>query len=186
VERSNNIIEMISRLKRLFSKKKESNLINSKKEVLEKFTQYFKSLDENQIDGLRKTMKLLKASKSEIAEHMHEFIDAGLELNELEKAQKIINEYGSAIVEATEKNRKKVEEFGRLPIERQKESLEIKDVYFYALQNKFDINLLPYDKATIKESIELLLKGETDSAAVSSLKTGLLYLDDFVDVTVEP
>jgi hypothetical protein len=112
---------------------------------------------------------------------MHEFIDAGLEIHELKKAEKIVNEYGSAIVKANEINRKKVEEFGKLPTEEKAKSLENKDAYFYALQNKFDINLLPYDKTTIKDSIELLLDDETDPSKKDVLISGLLYLEDFVD-----
>lgn len=103
-----------------------------------------------------------------------------LELNELNKAEKIVNEYGRAIMKGTEINKLIVSE--NKSREQILASFENKDSYYYALQNKFDISILPYDKTTIKDAIELLLEDETDTKKKDSLMTGLLYLEDFVDI----
>jgi ribosomal protein S17E len=169
---------MTSLFKRLFWKKKESNSMNLKNILMEKI-EYFKSLDENQISGLRKTQNFLKTSNSDGAEFMHEFIDAGLEIHELKKAEKIVNEYGQALEKGSEINKLIVE---KITSDQMLESLENKDAYYYALQNKFDISLLPYDKTIIKDAIELLLEDETDSSKKDGLMIGLRYLEDFVEI----
>lgn len=149
---------------------------------MKKLTQYFKSLGKNQISGARKTLNVLKTSNSDKAKLMHEFVDAGLELKEFNKAGKIVNEYGQAITKGTEINKIIVEKSENKSREQILASFENKDSYYYALQNKFDISILPYDKTTIKDAIELLLEDETDSKKKDSLMNGLLYLEDFVEI----
>ena len=103
-------------------------------------------------------------------------------MNELNKAETIVNEYGQAIMKGTEINKIIVEKSENKSREQILASFENKDSYYYALQNKFDISLLPYDKTTVKDAIELLLEDETDTKKKDSLMTGLLYLEDFVDI----
>ena len=142
------VIAMSSLFKRLFWKKKKSDSKNLKDEDIPKWAQYFKSLDENQSSGLRKTLNVLKASDSDNADLMHDFIDAGLEINDLKKAIKIVNAYGGAITKGTELNKIIVESFQNKSPEQHLEALKKKGKYFYALQNKFDVSLLPFDKKT--------------------------------------
>lgn len=95
--------------------------------------------------------------------------------------QLIINVYGKAIMVASELNNKIVEEFGKnIDADSRKELWEKKS-NFYHLLNKFDIRLLPYDKCTIREAIESLMKDEIDAKNIEQLKIGLIYLDDFID-----
>jgi uncharacterized membrane protein len=84
-------------------------------------------------------------------------------------------------MEATELNKRKVEEFGKKIDGDSLKELQDKRAIFYHLQNKFDIRLLPYDKNTIKEAIESLMQYETDVNRIEHLKVGLLCLDDFID-----
>ena len=93
----------------------------------------------------------------------------------------IVNEYGKALMEATELNRRKVEEYSKNINRDSIKELADKKAIFYHLQNKFDIRLLPYDKNTIKEAIESLMQDEKDINRIDQLKIGLLYLDDFID-----
>lgn len=74
-----------------------------------------------------------------------------------------------------------MEEFGKIiDGDSAKEYLDKKAI-FYRLQGKYDIRLLPYDKNTIKEAIESLIKHEIDENFIEDLQRGLLYLDDFID-----
>ena len=83
-------------------------------------------------------------------------------------------------MEATELNKRKVEEFGKKIDGDSLKELQDKRAIFYHLQNKFDIRLLPYDKNTIKEAIESLMQDEPNVNRKEQLKVGLLYLDDFI------
>ena len=103
-------------------------------------------------------------------------------MNKLKKAIKIVNAYGGAITKGTELNKIIVESFQNKSPGQHLEALKKKGAYFYALQNKFDISLLPFDKKTIQDAIELLIEDETDSEKISSLNTGLMYLQDFIDI----
>lgn len=173
----------MSLLKKLFGKKKQLESRSREDGDLTKYTQYFESSDEDRIKGLEKLSNELKKHQSNKAEAIHEFIDAGLEYNKIKKAEKIVNEYGQAIMEATELNKRKVEEFGKKIETSSVKALQDKKAIYYNLMNKFDIQLLPYGKNTIKEAIELLLKDETDANRIEQLRIGLLYLDDFIDFT---
>jgi len=102
-------------------------------------------------------------------------------LDKEQRAERIVNEYGRAIIEATELNRRKVAEFQESIDENSIKDFVNEKAIWYHLQNKFDIRLLPYDKQTIKEAIELLLKDETDKTKIEQLKIGLMFLNDFVE-----
>jgi hypothetical protein len=168
-------------LKRLFGKKHGSESKNREESDLQKFSKHFESLDQKQIENLKKPNNELKKQGSTKAKVVQEFIEAGLEYNKIKRAEKIVNEYGRAIMEASELNKRKFAEFEKnIDTKSAKELLGNKASY-YQLQNKFDNRLLPYDKQTIKESIELLLNDETDVSRIEQLKIGLLYLDDFID-----
>jgi len=168
-------------LKKLLKKTKQSNSQNLKDEDNEKWIQYFESADENKVRRLGKTLNYLKSSNSEIAEPLQELIEAGLELNMMEKAQKIVNEYGQAIMKGTEINRRKTEEFMKQTIDQTIKSLKDQDP-LHPLQGKFDIDLLSHDKETIKGAIGFLLEHETDSEKIDDLMRGLIFLDDFIDL----
>ena len=171
----------MSILKKLFKRKQKSNISGQEADDLQKWTKYFESCDQNQIEKLRKFLNELKKHPSKESEIIHEFIDAGIEYSKDKSYEKIVNEYGKALMEATELNKKKVEEFGKKIDSNSLKEFQDKKPIFYHLQNKFDIRLLPYDKNTIKEAIELLLKDETDAKRIEQLRIGLLYLDDFID-----
>ncbi|MBU4185352.1 MAG: hypothetical protein KKI12_01495 [Proteobacteria bacterium] len=173
----------MSLLKKLFGKKQQSEPKSRTDEDLPKYTQYFESLDEDQIKSLEKLSDKLKKHQSNKAEAIQEFMDAGLDHNKIKKAERIVNEYGQAILEATELNKRKVKEFGEKVDTSSAKALQDKKAIYYHLMNKFDIRLLPYDKNTIKEAIELLLENETDENRIEQLRTGLLYLDDFIDLS---
>lgn len=96
------------------------------------------------------------------------------------KAQKIFNDYGQALMECNEINKRKHKEFMEMLDVDTLKALQSFDEPF---QNKFDIRLLPYDKEKIREAIEFLLQyvDETDTTRIGLLETGLLFLDDFID-----
>ena len=168
-------------IKKLFKRKEKSNISGQEDDDLQKWTKYFESCDENQIKNLKKFLNELKKHPSKQSEIIHEFIDAGIEYGKDKTYEKIVNEYGKALMEATELNKRKVEEFGKKIDSDSLKELQDKKAIFYHLQNKFDIRLLPYDKDTIKEAIESLMQDETDVNRIEQLKVGLLYLDDFID-----
>jgi hypothetical protein len=168
-------------MKKLFKRKGESNVDIQKDDTLGKLTRYFESCDENQIENLKKFKNILKNYPSAKSEIIHEFIESGIEYAKDKRFEKIVNEYGKALMEATELNRRKVEEYGKNINRDSIKKLADKKAIFYHLQNKFDIRLLPYDKNTIKEAIESLLQDEKDLNRIDQLKIGLLYLDDFID-----
>lgn len=107
--------------------------------------------------------------------------EARIDYGKDKRYEKIVNEYGKVLMEATELNKSKVEEFGKKIDGDSLKELQDKRAIFYHLQNKFDIRLLPYEKNTIKEAIESLMQDETDVNRIEQLKVGLLYLDDFID-----
>lgn len=171
----------MSFLKNLLKRKEKSNVSGQEADDLQKWTKYFESCDENQIQNLKKFLKELKKHPSKESDIVHEFIDAGIDYGKDKKYEKIVNEYGKALMEATELNKRKVEEFGKKIDGDSLKELQDKRAIFYHLQNKFDIRLLPYDKNTIKEAIESLMQHETDVNRIEHLKVGLLCLDDFID-----
>ena len=168
-------------LKKLFNREEKSNISSQEDDDLQKWTKYFESCGENQIKNLKKFQNELKKHPSKKSEIIHELIDAGIEYGKDKRYQQIVNEYGKALMEGTELNKRKVEEFGKKTDGDSLKELQDKRAIFYHLQNKFDIRLLPYDKKTIKEAIELLMQDETDINRIEQLKAGLLYLDDFID-----
>ncbi|MBC8200291.1 MAG: hypothetical protein H8E80_09675 [Desulfobacteraceae bacterium] len=168
-------------IKKLFKRKKKSNAKVQEDNNLEKFITYFESCDGNQINNLKKFQNILKNQPSTKSEIIHEFIESGIEYSKDKKYEKIVNEYGEALMEATELNRRKVEEYSKNINRDSINELADKKAIFYHLQNKFDIRLLPYDKNTIKEAIESLIQDETDVKKIEQLKVGLSYLDDFID-----
>ena len=171
----------MSFLKKLFKRKSISNTSDQKSNDLQEWTKYFESCDENQITNLKKFQKELKMHPSKKSEIIHEFIDAGIEYTKDKRYEKIVNEYGKALMEATELNKRKVEEFGKKINGDSLKELQDKSAIFYHLQNKFDIRLLPYDKNIIKKAIESLMQDETDVNKIEQLKVVLSYLNDFID-----
>jgi hypothetical protein len=151
-------------------------LKDSSLEIIEKI----KSLGDEKIEDYKKMLKEFKPT-NETQKLFQEFIKEGIAYNKLSKAQKIVNDYGNALMEATELRRKNVDEFNKNFDSTSLKSLQDKKDIYYYLQNKFDIRLLPYDKEIIKEAIELLLQDETDVNWIEQLKIGLLYLSDFID-----
>ena len=168
-------------IKKLYKRKGKSNASTQEDDNLQKWTKYFESCDENQIKNLKIFLNNLKKHPSKKSEIIDKFIDAGIEYAKDKRYEKIVNEYGKALLEATELNRRKLEEFGEKIDRDSLKELQDKKAIFYHLQNKFDIRLLPYDKNTIIEAIELLMQDETDVNRIEQLKIGLLYLDDFID-----
>ena len=171
----------MSFLKRLFKRKEKSNINGQEVNDLQKLTKYFESCDENQIKNFKKFQNELKKNPSQKSEIIHEVIDAGIEYGKNKRYEKIVNEYGKAIMEATELNKRKIEEFGKKNDSNSLKELQENNAIFHHLQNKFDIRLLPYDKNTIREAIEALMQGETAVNKIEQLKVGLLYLDDFIN-----
>jgi hypothetical protein len=174
---------LINLLKKLFRKKKKLESKSLEFDDLQKWIQLFESLDEKKINDGLTTFSEIKNFKSRESQLFCEFIVSLFNYTKMNKAQKIVNEFGKAIVEASEFNKRKFEEFlNRIKTTSNKASLqEIKDDAAIYLLNKFDIRLLPYDKNTIKESIELLLKDETDVNKIEQLRVGLILLNDFID-----
>lgn len=185
-------------LKNLFQRKKKSDLIRQEENDLQnlaKMIKSFESYDDNQIKNLQIVLNQLKYHHSKASESIHELFDSGLEYAKYKRSEKIVNEYGKAIMEATELNKRKVEEFRKKTDDNSlydsRKEFQDKSAIFYHLQNKFDIRLLPYDKNTIKEAIEYLIQNdtdvkwleqnETDVIWIEQLKIGLLFLDDFID-----
>ena len=174
-------------LKNLFQRKEKSDLIRQEEELqnLAKKIKSFESYDDNQIKNLQIVLNQLKYHHSKASETIHEFFDSGLEYAKYKRSEKIVNEYGKAIMEATELNKRKVEEFRKKTDDNSlydsKKEFQNKRAIFYHLQNKFDIRLLPYDKNTIKEAVEYLIQNDTDVKWLEQLKIGLLFLDDFID-----
>jgi len=101
----------MSFLKKIFKKKEKSNINGQEADDLQKWTKYFESCDENQNTNLKKFLKELKKHPSKKTEIIHEFIDAGIEYAKDKRYEKIVNEYGKALMEATALNNK---ESGRI------------------------------------------------------------------------
>jgi hypothetical protein len=123
----------------------------------------------------------LKKSDSEKARVLLEFIDTGVEYNKEKKGEKIVNEYGQAIMAASELNKRKVQNFTKNLNSASVKALNERQAIYHHLQNKFDMHLLSHDKEIIREALEVLLKDEIDSHKIEQLRTGLLLLDDFID-----
>ena len=96
--------------KKFFRKKKESKLKHNQNDDMEKWLQFFENADDNKIIGLEKFSNKLRKSYSPKKNDMLEFVESGLQYNKEMKAQKIVNRYGQAITEASELNKKKIEE----------------------------------------------------------------------------
>ena len=153
----------------------DTNLQKSALEFIEKF----KSLGDDKIEAYEKMLKEFKSTNEK--QKLILLVKEGIAYNKASKAQKIVNDYGHALVEATELNKRKVDEFSKNLDSASLKSLQEKKDIYYHLQNKFDIRLLPYDKEIIREALEFLLQDETDANRIEQLKIGLLYLEDFID-----
>ena len=140
----------------------------------------FKTLDDNKIENYKNMLKAFEPTKND-QKSMTAIIKDGIAYNKASRAEKIVNDYGQALMEVSELNIRKVEEFREnLNVETLK-SFNEKEAIYYHFQNKFDIRLLPYDKEIIREAIEFLLQDETDTSRIEQLEAGLLFLEDFID-----
>jgi hypothetical protein len=95
----------------------------------------------------------------------------------LKWAEKIINDYGQAIEDATAYNKSKADEFFKNP---NKDMASTQSSKKY-LQGKLDIKFLPYDKKTIEEALNIFINNETNHQIIEQLKAGHKLLDEFVD-----
>ena len=145
-----------------------------------KFIEKFKTLGDEKIEAYEKMLKEFKPT-NEKQKFFLELKKEGIAYNKTSKAEKIVNDYGQALMEATELNKRKVDEFSKNLDSASLKTLQEKKGIYYHLQNKFDIRLLPYDKEIIREALEFLLQDETDANRIEQLMIGLLYLDDFID-----
>ncbi len=105
---------------------------------------------------------------------------------DVEKAQKVVNEYGMALERASYHNRREIIRLinnlanGEESAHNVSASLWEKRGRPYDLfALKCDISLLPYPKETIREAIELLLKYEKCPENIQLLESGLRYLEAF-------
>lgn len=119
--------------------------------------------------------------KNLFTQRQKEFSGVSTEQNKIPCAENIVNDYGQAIVKATELNKIKVKEFKNNMNTESIKSFKENGAIYYHLQNKFNISFIQHDKDIIKESIEYLLQNETNATAIEQLKTGLSYLNDFID-----
>lgn len=140
----------------------------------------FKTLDANKIKDYKKMLKAFEPTNND-QKMMIAILKDGIAYNKASRAEKIVNDYGQALMEASELNIRKVEEFRENLNGETLKSFNEKEAIYYHFQNKFDIRLLPYDKEIIREAIEFLLQDERDTSRVEQLEAGLLFLDDFID-----
>ena len=93
-------------------------------------------------------------------------------------AQKIVNEYGQALITASKLSR--IRDLDPADEWEDNEGSTQHDNPCPAFSSKMtDKNLLPYPKDVIKKAIEFLLKEDKDPTHLEALRAGLLYLDDF-------
>jgi hypothetical protein len=154
-------------------------------ELVRRNIEKFETLDDNMIEEYDKYLKEFKPTNSS-QKMLLTTIKAGIANNKASKVEKIVNDYGKALMEATEINKRKLKEFMEILHTDTLKALkylasEPVESINYPFQNKFDIRLLQYDKEKIREAIELFLQDETDPNRIEQLKAGLLFLDDFID-----
>ena len=104
----------------------------------------------------------------------------------IDKAEKIVNAYGSALERASYLNKARVANLlddlsnGKESVEKVSASLQRGDgKYHDLLTMKCEKSLLPYPRETIQEAIHLLLRHETDPENIRLLEQGLQYLESF-------
>jgi len=168
-------------LRKIFGKKQEYNNNENEEKLLQQLLDKFSSMNLKDFEKIESAINQTEVESQKL-ESLKELFDAGKEYNKEYSAVKIINEYGNAITLASEINKRKVQEFFKNSDANSKAKF-LNDKYdiYYRLQNKFDLSLLPYKKETIKQALVYLLKIETNQEKKEQLKTGLLYLKDFID-----
>lgn len=149
-------------------------------ESAQEFIEKFKTLGDGKIEAYKKILKEFKTT-NEKQKLFIELIKEGIAYNKTSKAEEIVNDYGRALMEATELNKRKVDEFSKNIDSASLKPLQEKKGIYYHLQNKFDIRLLPNDKEIIREALEFLLQDETNANRIEQLKKALVYLEDFID-----
>ncbi len=90
---------------------------------------------------------------------------------ELQEAEKIVNDYGRAMMAVSKRQRSQVKSFLKQPT-------GFKDYDFFTINAKEED--LPYPKHRIKSALELLLNHDEDPKNRALLKAGLQYLEYFV------
>jgi len=160
-------------------KKGNDDYDNNSQESAMTFIEQFKTLGDEKIEAYEKMLKEFKTT-NEKQKLFLELIKEGIAYNKISKAQKIVNEYGQALMEATENKKEKCKGFYNNDPDAMKEFQE-KGAIFYHLSGKFDIKYLPYDISVIEEAISILVKNETDKNRIDDLKRGLIYLPNFID-----
>ena len=177
----------MSFLTKIFSKKDKREEEDEKDQrLIQERTKYLESI--GRTNDIQKHERFVKdwqyfitrfqdigSSKGDaVAEYMKE----ELAITKLQRCNKIVNEFGQAIMEANEHNKRLVANLnGEAIAQAVKEGRA--DYYRLLLLNKFDINFLPYNKEIIRDAIEFLLQASPDDAL---LVRGLIYLDDFIDL----
>lgn len=171
-----------------YNQKKQVDDYNIKsQDLVLRIIEKFKTLDDNKIEDYKTFLKEFEPTNND-QKLLLAIMKDGISYNKASRAEKIVNDYGQALMKATELNKRKVDEFfsknknlDLASLKSMQESLQENKAIYYHLQHKFDIRLLPYDKEIIREALEFLLQDETDTSTIEQLKNGLLFLDDFID-----
>ena len=180
---------LMSFLTKIFSKKDKREEDDEKeKRRIQELIQFLESIAETNdtqeyqryVEGMAHWMTKIEQIDSARAKGIAEYGNAQLEYIKLKRSEKIVNEYGQAITEASEQNKRLVE---NLNADSMKKILQEKGADYYRLMGKFDIHSLPYSKEIIADAIEFLLQHSQyePDPYVGTLQRGLMYLDDFID-----
>ena len=180
---------MINFLKKIFSKKEEQKAKHKKdKRYIQQRIEYLESIAKtNEIQDYEQFVEKsehfiteLEQIDSARASAVQKYMETQLEYTKAKRCEKIVNEYGRAIVEASDQNKSLLR---NLNVDLMKKTLQEKRVYYYRLIDKLDIHFLPYSKDTIRDALDFLLQRSQDQpdTYINSLKCGLMTLDDFID-----
>ena len=168
-------------IKKIFGpKKQDQEACDKLKDILRNF----ESLDDLQIEKAEKLLHEFKGHHDDNVSKKFDligFFEAGLDIGKAKNAERIVNEYGAALFNASEHNRKIVNEFMKKIKEPDFDKTSLTNRLKYQFANKFDIQFLPYGKDQIRQAIEYMLRDEDDVDKVEKLRAGLVLLDDFIN-----
>lgn len=167
--------------KKIFCRKKKDQAACDN---LQHLLEMFQFQNESQIKKAEKLLNELKFRNPTTSDDFNiiEFFETGLDMGKAKHAERVVNEYGAVLHNASENNKKIMDEFFQNIKKPDFDRSFLTNRLKYQLMNKFDKKLLPYRKEQIKEAIEFMLRDEKDNDRAEILKAGLLFLDDFIDI----